>query len=479
MKVCFFILSYLLVLAATAQSQQPNILLICVDDLRPELASFGKQYIHSPNMDKLASAGRSFSRHYVQAPTCGASRYALLTGQYGAADNGALFARANKLKANPQAVTPSMPAWFRQHGYTTIAIGKVSHHPGGKAGKNWDDPEKLEMPLSWDRNSMPAGSWQHPRGAMHGLANGEIRKRAGDTDVYQAYAGDDMSYPDGLIRRAAVAELAALANQDQPFFLAVGFIRPHLPFGAPKKYLDLYEKVKLPPIPHPKKPQGSTTWHRSGEFMKYNRWDQNPNQNPEFATEVRRYYAACVSYVDAQIGHLLVELKRTGLADNTIIVVWGDHGWHLGEHAIWGKHSLFDESLRSPLIIKSPRGISDAGRMSDAIVESIDIYPTLCELAGLEIPAKIDGESLLVHLQDPGAAGTYALSNRSSGVSTVITDNYRLIAHGHSGPFELYDHDSPEKETANIASSNPAMVSELLDLIREQHPNSLKKAAEN
>ncbi len=156
-------------------SDKPNVLLICVDDLRPELGCFGVQYIRSPNIDRLASQGRIFRNHYVQAPTCGASRYTLLTGRYGGADNYALFERAATMQAEPASIPPSLPAWFRQHGYTTVSVGKVSHHPGGRGGDRWNDHSQLEMPESWDLHLLPAGPWQDPRGWMHGLAHGEIR----------------------------------------------------------------------------------------------------------------------------------------------------------------------------------------------------------------------------------------------------------------------------------------------------------------
>ena len=247
--------------------EQLNILLLCVDDLRPELNCFGKDYIHSPNIDKLAAQGRAFHHHYVQAPTCGASRYTLLTGRYGPGSNGALFSRAKELQDSPAAVAPSMPAWFRQHGYTTVSVGKVSHHPGGRGGADWDSDDQPEMPNSWDRHLLPAGPWQHPRGAMHGLANGQIRtNNAKQMDVIQSVEGPDSIYPDGLITDEAIQQLDQLAGAatDKPFFLAVGIIRPHLPFGAPAKYMEHYRDVELPPIPHPDKPQGKTTWHGSG-----------------------------------------------------------------------------------------------------------------------------------------------------------------------------------------------------------------------
>ena len=170
---------------------KPNVLLICIDDLRPELRSFGVDYISSPHIDALADQGRGFRRHYVQAPTCGASRYALLTGQYGGSSNSALFERAEKLAEKPDAFPPSMPAWFRQHGYTTVSVGKVSHYPGGRGGPDWDDEAIPEMPNSWDRHILEAGDWQHPRGWMHGLAHGEIRGDATKMDGIQLVEGPD------------------------------------------------------------------------------------------------------------------------------------------------------------------------------------------------------------------------------------------------------------------------------------------------
>ena len=448
--------------------RQPNVLLICVDDLRPELGCYGKEYISSPNIDQLASNGRIFSSHYVQAPTCGASRYALLTGQYGPGDNGALFKRAKQLASDPSSVQASMPAWFRSHGYTTVSVGKVSHHPGGRGGSDWDDGQQLEMPKSWDRHLLPAGPWKHPRGAMHGLANGEIRKNAKDMDVFQSVAGEDEIYPDGLIVAESLRQMDSLAaDAEKPFFLAVGIIRPHLPFGAPAKYMQAYEDIELPPIPHPKKPEGITTWHGSGEFMKYNRWGRDPNRDAAFATEVRRHYAACVTYADALVGQLLKRLDRLGVRDDTVVVLWGDHGWHLGEHAIWGKHALFEESLRSPLIIQY-KGLGAPGETTDSMVESIDVFPTLCQLTGVPTPSGLDGVSLKPCLENISAKGHSAISYGRRG-RTIRTQRYRLIVHG-KGAVELYDHDQPDAETHNLASEYPNVVARLKEQLDERLP---------
>lgn len=457
-------------LAMLAAKERPNVLLICVDDLRPELGCYGKDYIHSPNIDGLAKRGVTFEKHYVQAPTCGASRYAMLTGCYGPAGNGALFERAGK--KNKEEVGASLPGYFREKGYTTVSVGKVSHHPGGRGGADWDDETKLEMPESWDRHLLPAGPWQHPRGWMHGLANGEIRKNRSEMDVFQAAEGDDSIYPDGVMIPVAIEQLGVLAKEEKPFFLAVGILRPHLPFGAPKKYLDIYEGAKLPPIPHPEKPVGKTTWHGSGEFMKYNRWGKDPNEDADFANEVRLHYAACVSYADAMVGQVLTALENSGEAENTIVVLWGDHGWHLGEHGVWGKHTLFEESLRSPLIVVAPeQGVSN--QAAAAIVQSVDIFPTLCELAGLAVPDELDGRSLKPLLENPKGQSRGFAYGIHTKKRTIRTEDYRYIEHD-GGHCEVYDLKSSHKETLNIAALDLQLMEKMRAKLAAEVPTKAK-----
>lgn len=447
--------------------QKPNILLICIDDLRPELKSFGAPHIISPNIDNLASAGISFQNHFTNAPSCGPSRYTLLTGQYGPAGNDALFLRSEKLKKGKETVNPSMPEWFKTQGYTTVSVGKVSHHPGGRGGKDWNDSTSIEMPNAWTKHLMPVAEWKHPRGAMHGLAKGEIRIKPSTMDVYQSIEGDDNLYPDGAITDEALKQINSLAeNKDKPFFLAVGLIKPHLPFGAPKTYYDMYEGVPFPEIEHPKKPNGPSTWHKSSEFMKYNNWDKNANTDPDFAYEVRRHYAACVSYADAQVGKILDELKRTGADKNTIVVLWGDHGWHLGEYGIWGKHSLFEESLHSPLIIFDPRK-GKKGNKSHAIVETLDVFPTLCQLTGIDIPSFTQGLSLNNILENPNTNGHTAVAYKSNA-STIRNSTHRLTLH-KDGFAELYSYRDGDDESVNIADSNPELVEKLTISLRKKY----------
>ncbi|MEM9185522.1 MAG: sulfatase [Planctomycetota bacterium] len=448
-----------------AGAARPNILLICVDDLRPELRSFGAEYIHSPNIDALAAAGRAFHRHYVNAPSCGPSRYALLTGLYPTGrGNRQMFDRAEELVSRPGAVPPSMPEWFRQRGYATVSVGKVSHHPGGRGGEDWDRDDRLELPGAWDRHLMPVGPWEHPRGAMHGLSHGQTRDNT-KLDLFEAQVGPDTIYPDGLIAREGLRRLQELAAEDGPFFLAVGLIKPHLPFGVPKRYLDRYDGVELPAIAHREKPRGKTTWHSSGEFMRYNRWGRDPREDAAFATEVRRHYAACVTYADKHVGDLLTKLKETGADASTIVVLWGDHGWHLGEHAIWGKHSLFEESLRSPLIIAAP-GMVAPGAESNAVVETVDLFRTLCGLTGLQAPTFAMGQDLAPLLQSPDAPG-HAAVGRYGNRRTIRTATHRLITHADGG-VELYDHTTAAGETRNLAADQPALIAELRARLDEQ-----------
>ncbi|MBT8037363.1 MAG: sulfatase [Verrucomicrobiae bacterium] len=454
----------LLILSSLSLAGKKNILLLCIDDLRPELNCYGVDYIKSPHIDSLAAQGTLFQHHYVQSPTCGSSRYAMLTGRYGPADNGALFQRAEKIREGDK-YPASLPAYLKSHGYTTVSVGKVSHHPGGFGGRDWDDSSKLEMPNAWSKSLMPCGPWKHPRGAMHGLANGEVRVKAKDMAVYQATKGPDTTYPDGLITNEAIQQLDQLAakskTEEQPFFLAVGIIRPHLPFGAPAKFLDPYKDIDLPAIPHPEKPEGVSTWHASWEFRKYKSWGNDARTDDVFATEVRKHYAACVTYADAQVGRLIEHLKKLKLTDDTIIVLWGDHGWHLGEHNIWGKHALFEESLRSPLIVHVPGNKQQ--KEVNTIVESIDIYPTLCDFAGLVTPKEVHGISLKPLIYGDAINGGEAVSYFKN-VQTIRTPDFRLIRHTNEGAtshIELYHHKEDGSETQNIAGQHPEVVKQL------------------
>jgi iduronate 2-sulfatase len=236
-------------------------------------------------------------------------------------------------------------------------------------------------------------------------------------------------------------------------------MKPHLPFACPKSYRDRYNDVTLPAIPHPGKPEGLSTWHGSGEFFRYNYGGRNPRNDAAYADEVRKSYAACVTYTDTQTAKIMARLDELKLTKNTIVVLRGDHGYHLGEHDVWGKHTLFEESLRAPLVIRTP-GLTAAGTASQAVAETVDIYPTLGALCKLPLPEQLDGRSLEKLLADPQAGGHSAIAY-APGKETLRSDSQRLIRHGGKGAksgYELYDHRSDPGETKNIAEQQPDLV---------------------
>lgn len=464
-KVAFA--SMLLAAAFTVDAaERPNFLFIAVDDLRPWLGCYDSKLAVSPNIDRLAKEGRRFSRHYVQVPTCGASRCALMFGRYPGRLPGDAGNEAIQKTAAKQPV-PALPALFRQNGYRTVSVGKITHFPGGRGGKGWaDGPE--ELPGAWDESLMPSGPWKTPEGAMHGYANGLTRQQAGKDPVKkpvnQSVAGDDRTYPDGWTADEAVKRLNELAGTGKPFFLAAGFIKPHLPFAAPESYFEATSGITAPVPRAGEKPAFPTTWHGSGEFRQYRANEGDPFREPSAAEAYRKAYLACVRYTDAQVGKLLAALDASSAAKNTIVVLWGDHGFLLGEHAIWGKHCLFEEALHSPLILRVP-GQKMPGEAADAIVETIDIYPTLAALAGLPLSKELDGRSLVPQLEDPAAASDGMAASFWQGSATLRTDTHRLIVSGKDpAKMELYDHREDPAETVNRA----AKQEETVDGMRER-----------
>jgi iduronate 2-sulfatase len=355
----------------------------------------------------------------VQAPTCGASRFALLTG---------LFPEKPKqchngsLAIHDHAAQPTFPAWLKQHGYTTVAVGKVSHYPGGNAGKNWNDPAKEEIPNAWTRNINPSGEWKHPQGLMHGYANGKARI-PGKSPIIEAVA--DARYPDDAIMDHFLREIDHLTKKKKPWLLAVGLLRPHLPFACEKKYLDLYDDKKIPNYSTPKPAKGEM-WHGSGEFKGNYKPAKDPNKDAAYAELVTKHYAACVSSTDKHIGTIMKTLSNKGLDNNTIVILWGDHGWHLGEKQIWGKHTLYHDSLHAPLFIKAPNG-KQPGIATDKIVNSVDIYPTLCHLTGIPKPKHIQGSNLFNLLKDYQARGYEKATSYWAGKRSVITPTEHMI----------------------------------------------------
>lgn len=463
-----------------AASPARNVLFLAIDDLREALGSLGAAQVRTPNLDRLAATGRLFPHHYAQVPTCGASRCCLLRGRYpevpSQLGNGAITATGSEW------ADASLPGWFRRHGYRTLALGKISHHPGGRTGRLWaDGPE--ELPGVWDRCWIPETPWGEAQNIMHGYANG-VPRTPGKSPPYEAFDGPDSAYPDAWVADEAIRTLGNLAAQEKPWFFAVGFFKPHLPFAAPKRWFDLYRDVDFPAPRAATRPDGISGWHASGEFRgNYGHAGQDPENDPDYALLMRRAYAAATSYMDAQVGRVLVELERLGLASNTVVVAWGDHGFLLGEHAIWGKHCLYEDALRSPLIIRPPQ-LAQPGIPSPAIVETVDIFPTITALCGLPAPANLDGRSLVDRLDNPAAGATDAALgfwNRSQ--RTVRTDRWRLVAHeapdGSLRGVELFDYATDPDEAQNVADAHPGLVQTLLArLDQAPHPGRQRQAGQ-
>ena len=413
------------------EKQRPNVLFICVDDLRRELGCYGSE-VKSPNMDRLANEGSLFFHHYVQVPTSGASRASMLTGKL-PSNRQDLFNEACRLRLSdkPEGENPeTLFHHLRRNGYYTVGIGKISHYADGYLYA-YEEPKsmKLELPYSWDEMLFDSGKWGNGWNAFFGYSDGSNRQSCHkQVKPYECASVEDEGLPDGLTANLAVAKLKELAGKKQPFCLAVGFFKPHLPFTAPKKYWDLYDEDSISLSPVGEIPEGfkKATLHNSGELNGYQLGEEKASLEKSvsdaYARRLRHAYYACVSYVDAQIGKLLSTLEETGLSDNTIIVLWGDHGWHLGDFRVWGKHTVYETSLASTLIIKAPG--CKAGIKNNRIVGSVDIYPTLMDLCDISIPEGLDGDSFVNLLRQPDEPSwkDCAYSYYNDGISVRVPD---------------------------------------------------------
>ena len=465
----------------TRSTLTPNILFISVDDLRPELGIYGNRVVKSPNIDQLAREGSFFSRHYVQVPTCGASRYSLMTGLRPRKrihiDNRVFYREmANK---NEEQRPESFVHHFKRNGYNTVGIGKLSHSVDGLVYGYEEKPSDVkEMPHSWDRFVFNPGKWKTGWNAFFAYANGENRQSLkGQVKPYESADVNDEGYPDGLILKSAVKELRKLKAQQKPFLLGVGFFKPHLPFNAPKKYWDLYDRPSIPIASDPFIPQNvhPNSVGKMGEFYNYKLSDEKPTLDrsisDEYARKLIHGYYASVSYIDHLVGELLMELKSLELDKETIVVLWGDHGWHLGNDRKWGKHSLFERSLKSALIVKIP-GVNHASKEINTIVETVDLYPTLLDFCGIAKPYELDGKSL-VELIQTGKSNhpNQAFGFWKNGVS-LKTDRYRLTKffREEEPKIELYDHLLDPKENINIAFEHQKIVDSLMPVLEKVTP---------
>jgi len=414
--------------AALAQQKRKfNVLFFAVDDLNVRLGCYGAP-VRSPNIDSLASRGVRFERACCQYPLCNPTRSSLLSGRRppttGIWENQTWFR-----KRMPDVVT--LPQHFRHNGYLTAQTGKIFH--GG-----------LDDDRAWDIGGTPLREPQ-PR------TPAEQAERQKQADRWVAVEGEGEKQPDYRTATRAVELLEQLEKQDKPFFLAVGFHKPHVPLIAPKKYFDLYDPDKIAlPVDYAPKPTGEPPAYRPN-FDLFIRRDATP----ELARQGIAAYYAATSFMDAQVGRVLAALDRLGLGDNTVISLFGDHGWHLGEKGMWAKMSLFEVSVRAPLIVSVP-GLRSAGEASSRPVEFVDLYPTLVEACGLPMPQGLEGGSLMPLLQRPGSrwdkpALSYLKRGPVLGVS-VRTERYRYTEwdQGRKGA-ELYDHERDPHEVYNLA----------------------------
>lgn len=463
-------------LVSEVSADRPNVLLICVDDLKPVLGCYGDQLAQSPNIDRLAARGMLFHSAYCNQAVCAPSRNSLLTGlrpqTLGVYDLGTNFR-----KAMPEAVT--LPQHFKNNGYRTEGMGKIFHvgHGNQDDADSWSVPFRKANVVSYALPESRAPKGLTREEALFSNVPGQRARRLPRGAAYESADVPDTAYPDGKIANEAIRRLEAAAETpDQPFFLAVGFVKPHLPFCAPKKYWDLYDPAKFELADQKKPPEGApsfapTTW---GELRQYKGM---PESGPVPEDEQRKLihgYHAATSYVDAQVGRVIDAVDELGLTRNTIVVLWGDHGWHLGDHGMWCKHTNYEQAARIPLIIVAP-GFAEGGSETVALMESVDVYPTLCELAGLPVPSQLDGSGLVEVLKEPSknvrgtAIHVYPRGKRLG--RAVRTSRYRLVewkepgARADTAVLELYDYQADPGESKNLADEKPEVVAELRSLL--------------
>lgn len=466
-------------LAARAEGRKKNVLFIGVDDLRPQLGCYGHRRIHSPNIDRLAARGLRFERAYCQQAVCAPTRASLLTGTR--PDTTRVYDLQTPLNTvRPDLV--SLPQHFRRNGYETVSLGKIYHHAT-------EDPQGWST-APWLPQSDWAGGWRAYRDPMSKLevaqqdaslrAAWESARQAGRNAVAPqygrgpAYEGPDVAdsaYPDGMTCERAIAEMRRM--KDRPFFLATGFVKPHLPFNAPKKYWDLYSPADLDLPSRSEWPEGMPKQAGSdwGELRAYLGIPQKgPVDEGTLRMLIHGYYA-CVSYMDAQVGRLLDELERLELRKDTIVILWGDHGWKLGDYGAWCKHTNMELDTHVPMILSLP-GQKNAGQATRALVEYVDIYPTLAEACGLNVPEQCEGRSMLPLVEDPGrkwkqaAFSQYPRGKDVMGY-TLRTERWRYTewiarSRGEVLARELYDH-----ATSDVASANLAELAEFAPVVKE------------
>lgn len=446
---------------------KPNVLFIIVDDLRPELGCYEKGDIKSPNIDRLASSGSVFLSAYTGYPVCGPSRASLLSGIY---PGNQRFIAWNCSQDEDVPGIVSLPMYFKNNDYQTIALGKVYN--------NFEDGKG-----SWVKNRRPpltTTQWDYQDGASIGIFEERNKERSKDKNLrnnknlpqkgpaFESPDVPDIAYEDGRIASMAIEELQDLHNSGEPFFLTVGFKKPHLPFNAPRKYWDMYERkdIRLPSnyyFPKNAPEAARINWNELRLF--HDIPSTLPLPDTTAISLIHGYYA-CVSYVDAQIGRVLDALEEYGLAQNTIVILMGDHGWFLGEHGFWTKQSNLSKGPHAPLIIRVPW--KKTGIKTKALVEFVDIYPTLCELAGLNPPFHLQGKSFVPLFEDPARPWKQSVFYRAGDGETILTQTHAYTEWINSETGEpyarmLYDlrNDPGENENIVCKPENKKLIEEL------------------
>jgi len=428
-----------------------------VDDLRPELNCFGSNHIKSPNIDKVANGGIIFKQAYCQVPVCGASRASLLTSVRPNVNRFIDYDTWADIDV-PDVLT--LPNHFKNNGYHTISNGKIFHH-------------KLDKKESW--SEVPWQPIEDIKGTKYWRdfqlkENIEVMKlNDGSGPAFENADVDDNAYFDGKIAKRSIEDLRRLKEMNRPFFLAVGFYKPHLPFNAPTKYWDMYDcdNILLANNPHRPDNAPDISIHNFGELRAYTNIPKEGPIPDSLARMLIHGYYACVSYTDTQIGKILSALEYLELEQNTVVIIWGDHGWNLGEHGLWCKHCNYETSLRAPIILKVPW--LNGNLKTDALVEFVDIYPTLCELAGLEIPDHVQGESLLKFIDNPELPGKSYVFSRWIKGETVKNIDYRYTEWLDSAQSRyaemLYNHQIDRDENHNISIDEEN--SDIINTLRE------------
>lgn len=461
---------------ATA-AEKPNVLLLCVDDLKPVLGCYGDPRAKTPHLDALAARGLRLDRAYCNQAVCSPSRNALMTGLR-PQTLGIYDLSTNFRKSRPDAVT--LAQHFQAHGYRTEALGKILHvgHGNEEDAASWTIPHfRPQAPQYLDPGNNAPDTPEAKAKELRGAATESA-------DV------PDEAYADGQIALEAVKRIEAAKGKDEPFLLAVGFLKPHLPFVAPKKYWDLHDPASLPMPGRDTPPDGAPDCapQFGGELRRYKDMPEGraPLGDERTRHLIHGYYAA-TSYMDACAGRVLDALEANGFAENTFVVLWGDHGWHLGDHGMWCKHTNYEQAARIPLVVAAP---GKAGAVSKALVETVDLYPTLAELAGLPAPAGLEGRSFAALLADPSAPhrdhAIHVYPRNDLLGRAIRTERHRLVewkrigADASTAEFELYDYDTDPGETKNLASANADVVAELQRLLAahpEAKPQIRAKAA--